>query len=67
MALRLQHAGRSEQAKAGAHRLVDAKRLRAQERHRGAMYLAGYSIECKLKVRLMERFGVGTCGSSSRN
>jgi hypothetical protein len=48
--------GVSEQAKAGKHRLQDARALLKEERWRGAMYMAGYSIECLLKTKLMQRF-----------
>jgi hypothetical protein len=41
-------------------RRVDANSLRQQKRWRGAMYLLGYVIECKLKTRLMEKFKAGT-------
>jgi len=54
--LRELHYGVTEQAKAGKHRLDDAKSLLAANRWRGAMYLAGYSIECLLKSKLMKRF-----------
>ena len=57
---RYQHSGRTDQAKAGVKRLHDALRLQNEERWRGAMYLAGYSIECKLKARLMEMYGINT-------
>jgi len=52
-----QFQGVSEQAKAGKHRLEDALVLIAQGRWRGAMYLAGYSVEWLLKVKLMKQFG----------
>jgi hypothetical protein len=55
-----QHSGRTEQTKAALKRLIDARRLQAQNRWRGAMYLAGYSIECKLKARLMEMYNLDT-------
>lgn len=45
--------GVSEQAKAGKHRMVDAMSLVEKRRWRGAMYLAGYSVECLLKTKLM--------------
>lgn len=57
---RYEHAGRSEQAKAGVKRYIDAQRLQEQRRWRGAMYLAGYSVECKLKVYLMEKYALDT-------
>ena len=51
------YGGVSEQRKAGKHRLDDARALFEKQRWRGAMYLAGYSIECLLKTKLMERHG----------
>lgn len=48
--------GISEQRKAGKHRMTDAKALYAATRYRGAMYLAGYSIECLLKTKLMRMY-----------
>lgn len=54
------HQGISEQAKAAKHRRDDAQALFDAGRWRGAMYLAGYSVECLLKVKLMQRFGTRT-------
>lgn len=48
--------GRTELAKAAVHRKLDAMSLLKEQRWRGAMYLAGYALECKLKVQLMERY-----------
>lgn len=48
--------GRSEQAKAATLRWADARRLRDTGGWAGAMYMAGYAVECKLKCKLMERF-----------
>jgi HEPN domain-containing protein len=48
--------GVSEQAKVSQHRLDDAWALFNAVRWRGAMYLAGYSIECLLKAKLMRMF-----------
>ena len=45
--------GVSELGKAGKHRLDDAWSLINAVRWRGAMYLAGYSVECLLKTKLM--------------
>ena len=53
-----QHTGRTEQTKAALKRLIDARKLQNQNRWRGAMYMAGYGIECKLKARLMEIYGL---------
>lgn len=55
-----EHSGRTEQTKAALKRLIDAKNLQTKNRWRGAMYLAGYSIECKLKARLMEIYNLNT-------
>jgi len=52
-----QFQGVTEQAKAGKHRLDDARVLLDHGRWRGAMYLAGYAVECLLKAKLMVRFG----------
>ncbi|MDB5337830.1 MAG: hypothetical protein JWN70_3449 [Planctomycetaceae bacterium] len=48
--------GVREQLKSSIHRLDDAKALLDAARWRGAMYLAGYSIECLLKAKLMKIF-----------
>src|SRR5271168_2661627 len=48
--------GISEQGKAGKHRIDDARALLNAVRWRGAMYMAGYSIECLLKTKLMKMF-----------
>ena len=53
-----EHEGIGELAKAAAVRLADAKCLLNSGRtgrFRGAMYLAGYAVECSLKVVLIER------------
>src|SRR6058998_2914290 len=50
------YTGVSEQAKASTHRLDDARALFNAGRWRGAMYMAGYAIECLLKTKLMRRF-----------
>jgi len=49
--------GVSEQSKASKHRRDDAQALFNAVRWRGAMYLAGYSVECLLKTKLMRKFG----------
>lgn len=51
------HYGITEQEKASVHRREDARVLFEQSRWRGSMYLAGYAVECLLKVRLMRIFG----------
>jgi HEPN domain-containing protein len=57
-----QFSGVSEQGKAALHRLEDAKSLLKEKRWRGAMYLAGYAVECILKKQLMIRFSCDTLG-----
>jgi hypothetical protein len=49
--------GVTEQSKAGIHRRDDAHALFGARRWRGAMYIAGYSIECLLKAKLMRMYG----------
>src|SRR4051794_24734799 len=58
--MRYQHQGRTEQFKASVARLEDAEALRDAKRWRGAMYLAGYGLECRLKAILMENYHVET-------
>jgi len=48
--------GVTEQSKSSVHRWNDAQALLNARRWRGAMYLAGYSIECVLKAKLMQMF-----------
>jgi HEPN domain-containing protein len=48
--------GVTEQGKAGKNRMDDARALLNAVRWRGAMYMAGYSVECLLKTKLMRRF-----------
>ena len=48
--------GVTEQAKAARQRWEDAQVLFGQRRYRGAMYLAGYAVECLLKAKLMRMF-----------
>ena len=50
------HYGVTEQSKAGKHRMDDALALISAVRWRGAMYMAGYSVECLLKSKLMRMF-----------
>lgn len=50
------HSGVSEQSKASRHRLDDARALLNADRWRGAMYMAGYAVECMLKAKLMRMF-----------
>jgi hypothetical protein len=50
------HHGLNEQSKAVKHRREDAQVLLEGGRWRGAMYMAGYSVECLLKVKLMQMF-----------
>lgn len=55
-----EHEGRAEQSKAAVRRWLDAKALCQQEHWQGAMYLAGYAVECRLKAKLMEMHRVVT-------
>ncbi|MBC7820838.1 MAG: hypothetical protein IAG10_28465 [Planctomycetaceae bacterium] len=48
--------GVSELGRAGKHRMDDARGLIKAVRWRGAMYLAGYSVERLLKTKLMQMF-----------
>jgi hypothetical protein len=50
--------GINELRKAANKRLTDAHVLVKSNRWRGAMYLAGYAVECWLKSRLMEQYAV---------
>jgi hypothetical protein len=50
--------GRTEQLKASVHRWDDANVLFRECRWRGAMYIAGYAMECLLKALLMKRYEV---------
>jgi HEPN domain-containing protein len=54
------YTGISEQAKASIHRLDDARALFNAGRWRGAMYMAGYAVECLLKTKLMQRYSCRT-------
>ncbi|HOC99254.1 MAG TPA: HEPN domain-containing protein [Myxococcota bacterium] len=56
------HDGRSELFKVAIKRRADARRLYEGGRphYSGAMYLAGYSVECKMKAIVMEIMGVVT-------
>ena len=47
------HDGVSELAIASHQRLADAKALLNASRWRGAMYMAGYAVECLLKTKLI--------------
>jgi HEPN domain-containing protein len=55
-------AGVSEQHAASYRRWEDADVLMRAERWRGAMYMAGYSLECALKATLMREWGVTNLG-----
>ena len=48
------HDGIREQAGASRQRLEDARVLLRAARWRGAMYIAGYAVECLLKTKLMQ-------------
>lgn len=58
MTTRYLYGGRSEQFKASIRRMADARVLFDNQHWRGAMYLVGYAVECRLKAALMERHGV---------
>ena len=47
------HNGISELAVASRQRLADAQALLNASRWRGAMYMAGYAVECLLKTKLL--------------
>ena len=51
------HNGISEQAGASRQRLEDARVLLSASRWRGAMYIAGYAVECLLKTKMMPIYG----------
>lgn len=51
---RYTHGSRSSLARAGIARRIDAENLYNAGRFAGAVYLAGYKVECALKVALME-------------
>jgi len=51
------YTGVSEYAKAGRHRMDDSRALFDASRWRGAMYMAGYSVECLFKTKLMQIYG----------
>ena len=48
------HNGIRDQASASRQRLEDARILLKASRWRGAMYIAGYAVECLLKTKLMQ-------------
>lgn len=48
------HDGISDQASASRQRMEDARVLLKGSRWRGAMYIAGYAVECLLKTKLMQ-------------
>lgn len=62
--MRWKHQGITDQTRAAINRRRDARSLLRQgELHtRGAMYLAGYAIECKVKAKAMERNRATTLG-----
>jgi HEPN domain-containing protein len=53
---RKQHSGISDQRKASIRRMEDAEALFHAKRWRGAMYMAGYAVECRLKYKLMQQW-----------
>ena len=66
MATRMHSQGKTDLIKAGIHRLRDAWQLLEAGRLRGAMYLAGYAVECKLKARLLDQHKVATLAELER-
>lgn len=54
--------GISELARASRHRFADARALLREARWQGAMYIAGYAVECLLKTKLMHIYGCRTLG-----
>lgn len=56
------HDGRSDMWKVAIKRRADARRLMegGQPHSSGAVYLAGYAVECKMKAIAMEVHGVTT-------
>lgn len=54
--------GISELARASRHRFADARALLRASRWQGAMYIAGYAVECLLKTKLMRIYGCRTLG-----
>jgi hypothetical protein len=51
---RYRHGHRSSLQKSGIARRLDAEKLFEAGRYAGAVYMAGYKVECALKVALME-------------
>jgi hypothetical protein len=51
------HNGMTTLTRAGQRRLADARALaqRGEAHARGAMYLAGYAVECRIKARAIEQ------------
>ena len=56
------HNGVSELAGASRQRLADATALLNASRWRGAMYMAGYAVECLLKTKLMHIYDCQNLG-----
>lgn len=63
---RFLHAGITDQIKAALRRKADAEVLRFQQHWRGAMYLLGYAIECRIKAKLLEMYGAHTLSDLER-
>jgi hypothetical protein len=60
------YGGWTDQHKAHLHRKRDAEILRGEQHWRGAMYLLGYAVECKLKAKLMEKYDARTLDELER-
>ena len=56
------HNGVNELAIVSRQRLADAKILLNASRWRGAMYMAGYAVECLLKTKLMQIYDCNNLG-----
>ena len=65
---RYMYQGRTEQRKAAIKRKADARALyeKGEQHFMGAMYLAGYAIECNLKAIAMQIYGVNTLKDLSK-
>ncbi|MBL8616205.1 MAG: hypothetical protein JNM72_11390 [Deltaproteobacteria bacterium] len=62
MAAHQRHNDLNSMTKASIARRMDAEQLFAAQRWAGAMYMAGYFVECALKASLMECFHVADLG-----
>ncbi len=58
--------GKTELIKASVQRPNDAEVLMRSARFRGAMYMAGYAIECRMKAKLLVQHNVGSLDQLKR-